>query len=142
MSHVATIKAEIHNLKCLKKACKRLGLQWMENQQTYEWYGQHMGDYPIPDGMKVSDLGHCLHAIKVPGARYEIGVIKDPMNKKNYKLIWDSWQSGGLEEKVGKDAWKLSQALTIEQGKYAAKLKGMSFKEVKMDDRIRLVVYA
>jgi hypothetical protein len=141
MSHVATIEVEIQNLKCLKSAVKRLGLVWKENQKNYKWFGRHVGDYPMPDGMTTNDLGKCIHAIGVPGAEYEVGVIRDPMNKKNYKLIWDFWDKR-LLNKLGPNAWKLSQAVAIEQGKYAAKLKGFTCKEEVMDDRVRLVVYA
>lgn len=139
MSHVATIKAEIKSLRSLKAACKRLGLEFMEGQKTYEWFGRHVGDYPIPDGLTIKDMGKCLHAIKVPGARYEVGVIKDPMNDKNYTLVWDFWDKN-LPEKLGKDAWKLTQAYSIEQAKYTAKLQGKIVREKVMDDRIRLVV--
>lgn len=139
MSHVAVIKAEIKSLKSLKKACERLGLTFMENQTHYAWFERHVGDYPVPEGMKISDMGKCLHAIKVPGAMYEVGVIKDPMNQKNYKLIWDFWDRK-LPEKLGKDAWKLSQAYQIEHAKYTAKLQGKIVREKVMDDRIRLVI--
>lgn len=140
MSHVATIKAEIKSLRSIKAACKRMGFEFMENQKTYEWFGEHMGDYPIPEGMTIKDLGKCLHAIKIPGARYEVGIIKDPMNPKNFKLIWDFWSGGGLKPKLGEDAWKLVQAYEIEHGKYTAKLQGKTVKEKIMDDRIRLII--
>jgi hypothetical protein len=139
MSHVATIKAEIKSLKSLKKACNRLGLEFIENQKTYAWYGHHVGDYPIPEGMTVADMGKCLHAIKVPGAKYEMGVIKDPLNSKNYKLIWDFWDKN-LPLKLGQDAWKLTQAYEIEHAKYTAMLQGKTVREKVMNDRIRLVI--
>jgi hypothetical protein len=140
MSHVSVIKAEIHSLKSLKKACDRLGLEFVENQKTYAWYGRHVGDYPIPEGMTVNDMGKCLHAIKIPGSDYEVGVIRDPIYKNSYKLIWDFWQSGGLEQKLGQDAWKLTQMYQVEHTKYTAKLQGKIVREKVMDDRIRLVV--
>lgn len=140
MSHVATIEAEIYSLKSLKKACKRLGLEFLENQTEYKWFGRHVGDYPIPEGMTINDMGKCLHAINVPGARYQMGVIKDPMNPKNYKLIWDFWDSK-LPAILGKDAWKLTQMYEIEHGKYTAKLQGKIVREKIMDDRIRLEIY-
>lgn len=139
MSHVATIKAEIKSLRGVKLACKRLGLEFLENQKTYKWFGKHVGDYPIPFGMTIDDMGKCIHAIKVPGANYEIGVIRDPMNKKNFKLIWDFWDSK-LPEILGKGAWKLTQAYEVEQTKYVAKMQGKTVREKVMDDRIRLVV--
>lgn len=140
MSHTAIIQAEIKSLRSLKAACKRLKLEFMEDQKTYKWFGRWVGDYPVPDGMTINDMGKCIHAIKVPGADYEIGVIRDPMNKKNYKLVWDFWHSGGLTNKLGDDAWKLTQAYEIEHAKYTAKLQGKIVKEKVMNDRIRLVV--
>ena len=139
MSHVAVIKTNIKSLKSMKAACKRLGLIFIENQTTYKWFNRHVGDYPIPDGMTVNDMGKCLHAIKVPGADYEVGIIKDPKNKKNYKLIWDFWDSK-LPKYLGKDAWKLTQAYEVEHAKYTAKLQGKIVKEKIMNDRIRLIV--
>lgn len=139
MSHVATIQAEIKSLRSVKAACKRLGLKFLENQQTYKWYGRHVGDYPIPEGLTIDDMGKCIHAIKVPGAEYEIGVIRDPMNKKNFKLVWDFWDKK-LPKALGKDAWKLTQAYEIEHAKYTAKLQGKTVREKVMDDRIRLIV--
>lgn len=140
MSHVATIQAEIKSLESLKAACNRLGLTFMENQSTYKWFGRHVGDYPIPDGMTINDMGKCIHAINVPNADYEIGVIKDPMNERNYKLVWDFWNSGGLQRELGADAWKLTQAYTVEHTKYTAKLQGKIVREKRLDDRIQLVV--
>jgi hypothetical protein len=140
MSHVATIQAEIKSLESLKAACKRLGLEFKENQKTYTWFGRHVGDYPIPDGLTINDMGKCLHAIKVPNAEYEVGVIKDPMNEKNYSLVWDFWNSGGLQRELGKDAWKLTQAYTVEHAKYTAKLQGKTVREKQLKDRIQLVV--
>ena len=139
MSHVAVIKAEIKSLKSIKSACKRLGLTFIENQKTYKWYGNHVGDYPIPEGMSINDMGKCIHAIKIPNAKYEVGIIKDPMNKKNYKLVWDFWDSN-LPKYLGKDAWRLTQAYEIEHAKYTAKLQGKIVKEKVMNDRVRLVI--
>lgn len=139
MSHVSTIQAEIKSLKSIKLACKRLGLTFLENQKTYKWFGRHVGDYPIPEGLTIKDMGKCLHAIKVPGAKYEIGVIKDPFNKNNYKLVWDFWDKK-LPEILGKDAWKLTQAYEIEHAKYTARKQGKVVREKIMNDRIRLVV--
>jgi hypothetical protein len=140
MSHNAYIKAEIHSLDSLKDACKALGFEFMENKTNYAWYGRFMGDYPLPDGMTVDDLGKCLHAIKVPGASYEVGVIRDPMNKDAYRLIWDFWQSGNLESKLGIDAWKLVAEYEKAHIKRVAKLNGLSVMQRNMDGKTRLIV--
>jgi hypothetical protein len=141
MSHVATIECEIKDLKALKSACNRLNLIWKEDQKTYKWFGRHVGDYPIPDGFTTNDLGKCDHAIGVPGCDYEIGVVKNKIdNGKTHKLLWDFWDKNLKTAMGGEKAPKLTQMITIEQSKLAARQKGYSVKELVMDDRIRLVV--
>lgn len=139
MSHVAKIEVEIHSLADLKDACKRLGLQFMENQKTYKWYGRYVGDAPLPLGMSEKDLGHCDHAIRVPRCSYEIGVLQ---RGSRYVLYWDSWQRGGLEQKLGTSAGLLKQAYAVERVKREAGLKGYRVKEDRVQDRIRLTLTA
>ncbi len=88
MSHIARIELEIYSLEELRRACKQLGLTFCEGQQTYEWYGRWVGDAELPEGLSVDDLGKCDHAIKVPGATYEIGIKK--IGSK-YQLLYDYW---------------------------------------------------
>ena len=137
MSHVSKIELQINSLDALKSACQRLNLQFMENQQTYKWYGRYVGDAPLPEGVQIEDLGKCHHAIKVPGAQYEIGVIK---NNDSYVLLWDSWHSGGLEAKIGPNAGLLKQAYAIERIKIESRLKGYQLLEQKTNHGIRLVI--
>jgi len=131
MSHVAKIEVEIKDFKALKAAAKRIGCKLIEDQTTYAWYGTHVGDYPLPAGFSASDLGHCEHAIKVPGASYEIGVCRRRDGKKGYTLLWDFWGSGGLERQLGPKGQRLVQAYAIEAAKRAAKLAGHAVTEVK-----------
>jgi len=137
LSHVSKIKLEIQSLKDLKLACKRLGFTFIENQKTYQWYGRSVGDSPLPEGFNIEDLGKCDHAIKVPECAYEIGVVKRGLK---YILLWDSWHSGGLEKKIGKEAGILKQAYTIERIKREAKRKHYQVKEIKQDQSMRLVL--
>ena len=76
MSHMTTIAIQVKDLAALKAAVIELGALWMEGQRTHKWYGQSVGDYPLPKGVTVDMLGKCDHAIKVPGVNYEIGVVK------------------------------------------------------------------
>lgn len=141
MSHVATIECEVKSLKALQSTCDRLGLIWKEGKKNYEWFGRHVGDYPIPEGFSVNDMGKCDHAIGVPGCKYEIGVVKNRLdNGKTHVLLWDFWDRDLKNAMGGQKAPKLTQMLTIEQSKLAAKQKGLHVKEVQMEDRIRLVV--
>ena len=137
MSHIAKIELEITDPEILKLACERLGLEFMENQQTYKWYGTWIGDTPLPEGISIHDLGKCDHAIRVPGAQYEIGIVK---RDRKYILLWDFWNQGGLELKLGKNAGRLKQAYTIERVRKEARLKGHRICEQKTDKGIRLVL--
>jgi hypothetical protein len=113
MSHVVEIDLAIKDLPALAEACKCLGLELVMDQHTYKWFGRSVGDYPIPTGYSVKDLGKCDHAIRIPDNKnaYEMGVVKARGGKEGYALIWDFFAGGhGLQEKVGKDACKLTQA--------------------------------
>ena len=137
MSHVAKIELEINDVETLKLACERLGLQFIENQRSYEWYGSWVGDTPLPEGITLADFGKCDHAIKVPGAQYEIGIVQ---RDKKYILLWDYWHRGGLEEKLGKNAGRLKQAYAIERVRKEARIKGHRICEQKTNQGIRLVL--
>lgn len=93
-----------------------LGLEFMEGQKTYHWWGVSVGDYPLPKGFLAEDLGKCDHALRVvghPGA-YEVGICKRRDGKPGYALLYDFYQGGyGLEEKIGKGANKLKQAYGV-----------------------------
>jgi hypothetical protein len=137
MSHIAKIELEINDPETLKLACERLGLQFMENQTTYKWYGSWVGDTPLPEGITIDQLGKCNHAIRVPGAQYEIGIIQ---RDRKYLLLWDFWYRGGLEEKLGKNAGRLKQAYAIERVRKEARIKGHRICEQKTNQGIRLVL--
>ena len=140
MSHVSKIEMEIQSLHDLKLACKDMGLTFVKNQKTYAWYGRWVGDYPLPEGKTVEDLGKCDHAIQVPGCEYEIGVIKKP--EGGYELVWDFWRSGGLENVLGKDAGKLKQAYAKVKVFKEARLNGYQVSHIRTDTGIRLTLTA
>jgi len=142
MSHFSRIDLKITDLNCLKKAVKRLGGEFRENQTSYKWWGRYMGDSPLPEGLTVNDLGKCDHAISFPGkAQYEIGVVKSKTKPKNYELLYDYWQSGGLNQVVGQNAGLLKQAYGIEAAKTQALLSGYTTTERKeKDGSVKLVI--
>ena len=131
MSHISKIEVEIHSLEDLKQACKELGFQFCENQKTHIWYGTNK------ESENETEFGNCDHAIKVPKCKYEIGVVK---KGNNYNLLWDSYYTGGLEEKVGKDAGILKQAYSIQRIKREARIKGYRVVQKKLTNGIRLVL--
>lgn len=137
MSHIARIEMQINDLETLKAACARLGLEFVAEQKTYAWYGKHVGDYPLPEGFSVSDMGKCDHAIRVPGAKYEVGVVE---RNQKYVLLWDFWEDGGLEPALGKNAGRLKQAYGVEKATREARLKGYRVTEQKTNHGIRLVL--
>lgn len=134
MSHVAKIEVEIKDFAALKAGCARLGCTFVEGQTSYAWFGQHVGDYPLPEGFAASDLGRCEHAIRVPGASYEIGVCERRDGRPGYTLLWDFWSSGGLERQLGPKGRKLIQAYSVEAAKRAAKRAGYMVTEVQNRD--------
>lgn len=129
MSHVAKIAIEIKDLTALRSACTRIGCELVEGKTTYEWFGRHVGDYPLPEGFTAADMGHCEHAIRVPGARYEVGVCGRRDGKAGYTLLWDFYYDGGLEPKLGAGGGRLVQAYGIEAAKRAARQQGYSVTE-------------
>lgn len=137
MSHIAKIELEINDLEALKSACKALGFYFMENQNTYKWYGKWVEDTPLPEGVQIEDLGKCTHAIDVPAAVFEIGVVQ---NGSKYHLLWDYWIGGGLEKHIGKNACKLKQAYTIERIRKSARAKGYLIHENRINNGIRMAL--
>ncbi|MDZ7760043.1 MAG: DUF1257 domain-containing protein [Desulfovermiculus sp.] len=121
MSHISKIELEVNDIQALKAACQHLGLDFKDNQQTFTWYyGQ----------------GHCAHAIKVPMARYEIGVVgKD----KGYELQADFWDQD-LTRAVGQEGGLLKQRYAVERTRREARRKGYRIIEKTTQTGIRLHV--
>lgn len=101
--------------QALEKACEMLGLEIVE-KSNYHWYNRHVGDYPVPKGIKVSELGSNAdfvirlneekraEARKTYGSQaYEIGMVADPNNPGCWVPIYDFYNKGyGLEDVVGR----------------------------------------
>jgi hypothetical protein len=121
MSHISKIELEVKDLGILSQACRKLGLEFIKGQQSFRWYQQQ---------------SRCDHAIKVPGADYEIGVIK-----KNgvFELNCDFYDRN-LETVIGKQGGLLKQAYAVEKTKIEARKKGYSVMERQTQTGIRLHV--
>ena len=131
MSHVTPItRAEGWDIETLKRMCDLHPelFEFIENQKTYRWFGQFMGDYPLPEGMTKEQLGHCDHAIRVEGASYEIGVVT---NETGTHLLWDFWASGGLQQQLGEEAWRLNQEYDVTKAVMAAESQGYAWAEME-----------
>jgi hypothetical protein len=101
MSHVARIDLVITDLDALKKATEELGGIFHHGKTTYEWFGTHVGDYPLPPGIRREDLGYCNHVISAPGVSYEIGVRQMPDG--TFTLLFDFYGEGwGLQKRFCK----------------------------------------
>ena len=137
MSHISKIELVIHSLEDLRDACQKLGYQFMENQKTFKWYGDWIGDTPLPEGIEIEDIGKCRHAIGVPGCKYEIGIVK---RDNHFILLWDYYHEGGLTQKIGNNAGKLKQAYTISRVRREARRKGYRIREKDMGQGVRLVL--
>ena len=143
ISHVAAVKVQVKDLESLAKAAERCGLEFMEGQQTFKWFGTWVNDYSDDDaaykslGIDPKDYGKCLHALKVKGndQAYEIGVVANP--EGGYALLFDFYAGGyGLMSKVSaetdkqrKSLGKLQQMYALEVSKKAARKQGFAVKE-------------
>lgn len=141
MSHVVKIKTTIKSLSALKKAAKRCGLRFRENQTSYKWYGRFVGDSPMPEGFCWTDerghrvgtgphvLGRCDHALSVEGKpnAYEVGVYSTG-KPGEYGIIWDWWKGGyGLQDRIGtgrNDATKLLDEYAFAVAEEVAQAQG------------------
>jgi hypothetical protein len=121
MSHISKIELEVRDLGILGQACERLGLRLVRGKRRFRWYGK---DAP------------CDHAIRVPGADYEIGVINP---NGLYELTCDFYD-GTLEKAIGRQGGFLRQAYALEKTTTEARKKGYSVLERKTDTGIRLHV--
>jgi len=148
MSHVSDVQLHIKDLAALKAACTALGLELVEGQQTYKWFGTHVGDYPLPKGFSKDELGKCAHAIRVkPGTEgtsnktYEIGVVSRKDGQPGFTLMWDFWCGGyGLQQVVGDDCNKLKQAYAVQVAARRLQSQGMRVQQVVgTDGTVRLV---
>ncbi len=106
----------------LKAACAALGLEFRENQKRFAWYGRFMNDSSSYGEMTPEKMGHCEHAIRIPGTNprdgssgpWEIGVFRK--NDGSLGIAYDEWGGAGrqLTEKVGRDAALLKHQYSVE----------------------------
>ena len=122
MSHISKIEVEVNDLGSLGQACRRLGISLVKGQKTFKWYG--------------AEAGKCDHAIKVPGANYEIGVIK---TGNAYELQCDYFDAG-IGKAIGQKGGLLKQAYAVERTKAEARRKGYTVIEQKTSSGVRLHV--
>ena len=125
MSHVTTIDSdEVYDLASIIEMCRNEGWEFLKKQKNYAWYGRHVGDYPLPAAFTIGDMGKCTHAIRVPGASYEIGVV---FKGGQWRLIYDFYSAGGLHTKLGKNGGLLKQAYSMAKTQVACRQQNRSW---------------
>ena len=139
MSHVekavGTISDDPKLLECIEKAllANFPKAHLLKGKKTYNWYGRHVGDHPLPEGFKADELGVCEHAISLDGCGYEVGLVKSKKGK-GYSLLFDFWGTGQkLRESFGAGCEKLTDAINVEVMKAKAKRAGYEFTTKKLD---------
>jgi len=121
MSHISKIELEVRDLGILAQACTQLSLELLRDQKSFKWYEKESA---------------CDHAIKVPGADYEIGVIH---KEGRYELHCDYYDRN-IENTIGRQGGLLKQAYAVAKTKIEARKKGYSVLERKTETGIRLHV--
>ena len=121
MSHISEIELEVTDLESLSIACEHLGINLVRDQKTFKWFN---GD------------GECHHAIKIPNANYEIGLI---LSDGKYELQTDFFDTA-IEAAIGKGGGLLKQRYAVERTKAEAKRKGYRVIEKQTEQGIRLHV--
>jgi len=121
MSHISKIELEVKDLGILGQACSELGLELIKNRKIFRWYGKE---------------APCKHAIKVPEAAYEIGVIQ---RNDCFELNCDFYDRN-LEKIIGSKGGLLKQAYAVIKTRVEARKKGYSVLERKTENSIKLHV--
>lgn len=116
MSHVVDVKTNILDIDCFIAAAESLGLE-KRDKQTFRWFGRHVGDFPLPEGFSVDDMGKCEFALGIKGnnTAYEVGVVRR-RNGDGWTLLYDQWAGGkGMTKQIGGGCEKLLQAYAVEK---------------------------
>lgn len=123
MSHITTLDFSFDDLNCLQQACDELGLTLLREAKEFRMYE--------------SDKIPCDMKIVVPGATYEIGLVK-----KNGKYVanFDPYFTGGLTQKLGTGLNKLTKSYTIKRLAKEAKKKHVKYNVQTMQDRTRITI--
>ena len=121
MSHLAKIELEVKDLDDLSLSCRHLGLTLVQGKKTFRWFNGESA---------------CDHAIEVPGATYEIGLV---LNDGKFELQTDFFDKG-IESAIGKNGGLLKQRYAVERTRSQAKEQGCRVIERKTKNGIRLHV--
>ncbi len=119
MSHLSKIELQVTDIDTLARASRRMGFTLNQGQTQFKWYGK---------------AAPCDHAIKIPNADYEIGVIR---NAGQFELNCDYFDRK-LTQAIGENGGRLKQAYAIEKTKQVARQKGYTAIERESNQNIQL----
>ena len=131
MSHVTKLEAknaedQIKDLIALEAACKRMGLEFFQNQTRFKTY---------PGQPNI-----CLHAIGLEGkkqatgtAGYEIGVVESSNFPGTFSLAYDPY-GGALDRVCGKGLSNLRMRYKAEACRREAEQQGDMYSETVLPD--------
>jgi hypothetical protein len=124
MSHFATIKTQIKDIRALRAACDELGLPVLQNAKARGYSNQKTkGDYVIQ--------------LKDP---FDIALNKQPDG--SFGLTADLWDNH-VEKEVGKNYGKLMQLYAVHKAVGEARKKGhLTRRSLQHDGSIKLVITA
>jgi hypothetical protein len=129
MSHVDSfgkIADTPQAVACLTAAAKSLG-GVLTKSDTYNWYGTHVGDHPLPEGFAKEDMGKCIYKITFPGVHYEVGIARHPKRPGELVVIFDHYADGKkIQALIGKQAEKLLHAYGVNAAMLWARSRGLS----------------
>lgn len=145
MSHVASVEVEVRDLDALRAAADRVGLEFVEGQRAYRWYGRFLNDWPshraaVNKGVDPATFGRCDHALRLKdgtGVDYEVGVTAQADG--SYRLVYDSFGAGRrLEQAAGVDLARLRDEVAAETASRHLQSRGWSVQRVEDDDGISI----
>ena len=117
MSHITPLKrAEGWDIPVLERMCHENGWEFLRDQKTFKWFGKQ---------------GKCDHTIRIPGCRYEIGVIENSKGEVELKL---DFYDHSLADVVGTNAWKLQMEYDVTKAKVAADAHNHTYEEEVLEN--------
>ena len=111
MSHIATYATTMTSLKTIEAACLRMGLTFLRNQKTAQFYKEQQTT--------------CEHAISIPDSTFQVGLVRQADN--TYAFAMDTYDPT-LRNTMGPNGQRFLQH-------YAA---ASAIAEVKQHRRMRI----
>lgn len=139
MSHVDTMRLVCTSLSAAEKTAVDHG-GILTKANTYKWYERHVGDYPLPEGVTLKDLGKCEYKITFPDCDYEVGLLPNP-NGEGWIFIYDFWDKKLLQKIGGPKALKLQESLMVHQVTEASEEEELLWKVEEDEEVVEVYTY-